>query len=116
MLYLVIKAALSGIIVMAVSEVARRSPTFGGLIASLPLVSLLGIIWLWRDNVDVERIATHAESTFWFVLPSLPMFLVVPYLLRHGIGLWTALGAGCALTFVLYLLTAWLLARFGIAL
>lgn len=115
MLYLVIKAALSGIIVMAVSEIARRSPTFGGLIASLPLVSLLGIIWLWRDGVDMERIATHAESTFWFVLPSLPMFLAVPYLLRHGVGLWPALGAGCLLTFVLYLLTAWLLARFGIA-
>lgn len=115
MLYLILKAALSGIIVMAVSEIARRSPTFGGLIASLPLVSLLGIIWLWRDGVDSARIAAHAESTFWFVLPSLPMFLAVPYLLRHGIGLWLALGAGCLLTFVLYLLTAWLLARFGIA-
>lgn len=93
MLYLILKAALSGIIVMAVSEIARRSPTFGGLIASLPLVSLLGIIWLWRDGVDSARIAAHAELTFWFVLPSLPMFLLVPYLLRLDL----MARAGCGL-------------------
>jgi hypothetical protein len=78
MTYLIIKAALSGLIVMIVSEVARRSPGLGGLIASLPLVSILGIIWLWRDTSDVERIAAHAEATFWFVLPPLPMFLAFP--------------------------------------
>ena len=67
MWYLFVKAGLSGIIAMVVSEVARRSPGMGGLIASLPLVSVLGIIWLWRDTDDVERVAQHAESTFWFV-------------------------------------------------
>jgi hypothetical protein len=74
MTYLIIKAAVSGVLVMIISEVARRSPGLGGLIASLPLVSVLGIIWLWRDTSDLERIASHAEATFWFVLPSLPMF------------------------------------------
>src|ERR671929_1805127 len=112
MTYLFIKAALSGVVVMIVSEVARRSPGIGGLIASLPLVSILGIIWLWRDTSDVERIATHAESTFWFVLPSLPMFLAFPAMLRHGVGFWPSLGAGCALTIALYFATAWVLARF----
>jgi hypothetical protein len=91
MTYLIIKAAVSGILVMIISEVARRSPGLGGLIASLPLVSLLGIIWLWRDTSDLERIASHAESTFWFVLPSLPMFLVFPAMLRNGIGFWLGL-------------------------
>jgi len=112
--YLIIKALLSGIIVMIVSEVARRSPGLGGLIASLPLVSILGIIWLWRDTSDIERIAAHAEATFWFVLPSLPMFLVFPAMLRNGIEFWIALAAGCALTIVLYLITFWLLPRGGI--
>jgi hypothetical protein len=112
--YLIIKALLSGVIVMIVSEVARRSPGIGGLIASLPLVSILGIIWLWRDTSDAERIATHAEATFWFVLPTLPMFLVFPAMLRHGIEFWTALALGCALTIVLYLVTFWLLPRVGI--
>ena len=116
MTYLIIKALLSGVIVMIVSEVARRSPGLGGLIASLPLVSILGIIWLWRDTSDVERIAAHAEATFWFVLPSLPMFLAVPAMLRHGVGFWLALAVSCALTMLLYTLTIWLLPRLGISL
>lgn len=115
MLYLILKAALSGVIVMIVSEVARRSPGLGGLIASLPLVSVLGIIWLWRDTGDVTYVASHAESTFWYVLPSLPMFLVFPALLRHGIGVWAGLGLSCALTMALYALTVWLLPKFGVA-
>ena len=116
MTYLIVKAAISGVLVMIISEVARRSPGIGGLIASLPLVSVLGIIWLWRDTSDVERIAAHAESTFWFVLPSLPMFLLFPALLRHGVGFWLALVISCALTMALYSLTVWLLPRFGISL
>ena len=114
MLYFIIKCVLSGVIVAVVSEVARRSPTFGALIVSLPLVSLLGIIWLWRDTGDVERIAGHAESTFWYVLPSLPMFLVLPAMLRAGAGFWPSLAACCGLTVILYFVTAWALARFGI--
>ena len=102
MLYLAIKAAISGVIVAAVSEIAKRYPGLGGLVASLPLVSVLGMIWLWRDTADPIRMAAHAEGTFWFVLPSLPMFLLIPALLRRGAGFWTALGAGCVLTIVLY--------------
>jgi hypothetical protein len=78
MLYLTVKAALSGIIIAIVSEVARRSPTLGALIVSLPLVSILGILWLWHDTGDAERIGAHAQSTFWYVLPTLPMFLLMP--------------------------------------
>jgi len=114
MAYLILKAALSGVIVMIVSEAARRSPGLGGLIASLPLVSVLAILWLWRDTSDVERIAAHAESTFWFVLPSMPMFLALPAMLRQGVGFWIALGASCALTMALYGVTVWLLPKIGI--
>src|SRR3984885_10147090 len=116
MLYPILKALLSGIIIMAVSEIAKRSPAFGALVASLPLVSVLAIIWLWRDTGDTVRIANHAEATFWYVLPSLPMFLAFPYTLRHGPGFWLALGAACALTVVLYFLTVVVAARFGVRL
>ena len=116
MLYLTIKAGLSGIIIAVVSEVARRSPGLGALIVSLPLVSLLAIIWLWHDTGDTERIATHAQSTFWYVLPTLPMFLLLPALLRAGLGFWVTLALCCALTFALYLATIWLLGKFGFAL
>ncbi len=102
MLYLLIKAAISGAIVAVVSETARRSPGLGALIVSLPLVSILGMIWLWRDTADPERLAAHAGATFWYVLPSLPMFLVLPMLLRRGLSFWPALGAGCVLTMILY--------------
>jgi uncharacterized membrane protein (GlpM family) len=113
--YLILKAALSGVLVMIISEVARRSPTLGGLIASLPLVSILAVIWLWRDTHDAERIAAHLQSTFWFVLPSLPMFLAIPVMLRHGLGFGLSLGLGCALTIALYAAAIWILPRLGIA-
>lgn len=114
--YLIFKALLSGLIVAVVSEVARRQPGFGALIASLPLVSILGMMWLWRDTQDAERLAAHAGATFWFVLPSLPMFLLIPMLLRRGVGFWPALLAGCLLTVALYLLMTWLGPRFGLRL
>ena len=116
MLYLAIKAGLSGIIIAIVSEIAKRYPGFGALIASLPLVSLLGMIWLWHDKPDVANMAAHIEATFWFVLPSLPMFLVMPFLLRSGWSFWGVLGAGCVLTIFLYGLMTWAGPRFGIRL
>lgn len=116
MLYLVLKAALSGVIIAAASETARRAPALGALILSLPLISVLGFIWLWRDTGDTARIAATAQSTFWYVLPTLPMFLAIPALLRAGIGFWPALLAGCALTVLLYLATVWALAKFGVTL
>lgn len=114
MLYPVIKAAISGVIIAVVSETARRNAALGALIASLPLVSVMAMIWLWRETGDAERIAAHAEATFWYVLPSLPMFLVLPALLRGGVHFYPALGLSCALTFALYMIMIWVLARFGI--
>jgi hypothetical protein len=116
MYYLLVKAMLSGAIIAAVSEIAKRSPGFGALVASLPLVSVLGMIWLWHDTGDRVRMAAHAEATFWFVLPSLPMFLLVPFMLRHGWSFWTALAAGCVMTMLLYLGMTWIGPRLGLRL
>ncbi|WP_230769453.1 DUF3147 family protein [Sphingomonas sp. Leaf4] len=116
MIAFAVRALLSGIIVAAVAMIARRSPAAGALVASLPLVSLLGMIWLWRDTGDAPRLADHAEATFWYVLPSLPMFLIVPALLRHGIAFWWALAAGCGVTILLYLAIIPVAARFGVSL
>ena len=116
MAYLLVKALLSGLIVAVASEVARRWPGWGALIVSLPLVSVLAFIWLWRDTGEPERIATLAESTFWFFLPSMPMFLVLPAMLRAGLHFWLALLLSCALTVLLYLSMIWLAPRLGIRL
>ena len=116
MLYLAIKALISGIIVAAVSEIAKRYPGLGALVASLPLVSVLGMVWLWHDQPDAANMAAHAKATFWFVLPSLPMFLLIPAMLRGGVPFWLALGAGCLLTMALYVAMTLLGPRFGLRL
>ena len=116
MAYLLIKALLSGLIVAVASEVARRWPGWGALIVSLPLVSLLAFIWLWRDTGEPERIASLSQSTFWFFLPSMPMFLALPALLRAGVHFWLALFLSCALTVLLYLAMIWFGPRLGLRL
>jgi hypothetical protein len=116
MLYLAVKALVSGVLIAAASEVARRWPGWGALIVSLPLVSILAMLWLWRDTHDPVRMAAHAEATFWLVIPSLPSFLLIPAMLRQGFSFWQALAVGCALTIVLYLLTIWVGPRLGLRL
>ncbi len=116
MLYLIAKAVISGIIIAIASEVARRWPGWGALIVSLPLVSLLTFIWLWADTREPARIAELSQSTFWFFLPSMPLFLVLPALLRNGVPFWLALLLACAMTVALYWGMALLAPRLGIRL
>jgi hypothetical protein len=110
------RSLLSGLIVAAIALIAKRSPAAGALVASLPLISILGMIWLWRDTNDSGLMAAHVEATFWYVIPSLPMFLLIPAMMRSGIGFWPSLAAGCALTVLLYLVTIGIAARFGVRL
>lgn len=116
MAYFIFKAAISGVLIALVSTLAKRYPGAGALVASLPLVSVLGMIWLWRDRPDPANMAAHAGATFWYVLPSLPMFLLIPLLLKQGVGFWVALTAGCVLTVVLYLAMTWIAPRWGVQL
>jgi hypothetical protein len=113
---LALRALLSGILIAIISVVSRRYPGLGALIASLPLISVLGMVWLWNDRPDVENMARHSEATFYYVIPSLPMFLLIPMLLRRGVAFFPALIAGCVLTILLYLLTVAIAARMGIRL
>ena len=116
MLYLIVKAVISGLLIAIASEVARRYPGWGALIVSLPLVSILAMLWLWRDTHDPVRMAAHVEATFWFVLPSMPMFLLIPLMLRQGFSFWASLVVGCAVTIGLYLSMTWIGPRFGLRL
>ncbi len=116
MLQTIIKAAISGVLVMIVAETSKRSPAFGALVASLPLISILAVIWLWNDTGDTTRVADHLEATFFYVLPSLPMFLVMPALLRADYTFWPALGLSMGMTVMLYAIVVFVAARFGIAL
>ena len=116
MTYLLIKAAISGLLIALASEISRRNAGLGALIVSLPLVSVLTMIWLWRDTKDPARVADHVGATLWYLAPSVPMFVLIPVLLRAGWGFYPSLALGCALTFVLYLGAMWLGQRLGWAL
>jgi hypothetical protein len=113
---LIIKAVISGILMALASDIARKLPDIGLRIASLPLVSVLGMMWLWRDIHDPARYAGHAQATPWFAAPSLPMFVLVPVLLRYGVGFWPTLALGCALTMAPYRLVVFAACRPGIRL
>jgi len=115
MLY-ALKVLLTAVLVVAISEVSKRSTLLGGIIASLPLTSLLAFIWLYGETGDTAKIANLSNSIFWYVLPSLVLFLVLPLLLARGFGFWLSLGIASALTFLAYLLMSALLARFGVTL
>ncbi|MCL6250063.1 DUF3147 family protein [Altererythrobacter sp. KTW20L] len=110
------KALLAGLMIAAIAELGRRLPAMAALVASLPLVSVLGMIFLWHAKPDVENMAVHAQATFWYVLPSLPMFLAIPWMLRSGVNFWLALALGCLLTVGLYLLMMQVGPRFGLKL
>lgn len=116
MLLLATKALLSGVIIAAVSELAKRNNTAASIVHSLPLVSLLALIWLYSETHDTALIGRHMFGTFWFILPTLPMFLAVPWLLRRGIAFWPALGVCVAGTIALYFLTMRLLKAAGVSL
>ncbi|MES2180505.1 MAG: DUF3147 family protein [Pseudomonadota bacterium] len=115
MQYLIVKYLITAGVVVLVSEFAKRSDKLGGLIAALPLVTVLTLIWLYVERQPTSKIANHAYYTFWYVLPTLPMFLLFPYLLPRW-GFVLSLLACVVLTIVVFFLFALLVRQFGIEL
>lgn len=113
MAWLVTKYAVTAAVVVLVSEVAKRSDKLGAFIASLPLVTVLALIWLHVESQPEQKLANHAWYTFWYVIPTLPMFLVFPFLLPR-MGFWPALGVCVVLTAACFGLFALLLRNFGV--
>ena len=116
MLLFLIKAAISGLLVALISTIARRYPGWGGLVASLPLVSVMAMLWLYGETRDPEKVAGLAMSTFWFILPSLPMFLLIPAMLRSGWSFGVTMVTAMVVTMALYAGISWLAPKLGIAL
>jgi len=117
-----VKILTSAVLIYVVNEIVVRhsKPLFGSLIASLPLVSLLTFFWIWFDLRSqpegfAPKLAAHSTGLFWFVIPSLPMFLLIPWMLKKGIGFLPSMAAGCLLIMVLYFIMAKALEKFGIA-
>ncbi|WP_336211166.1 DUF3147 family protein [Enterobacter sp. P82] len=115
MLWIITKYILTAAVVVMVSEAAKRSDKLGGLLAALPLVTILALIWLYVEKQPMEKIARHAWYTFWYVIPTLPMFLVFPLLLPR-LGFWPSLAACVILTVILFGVFSLTVRRFGIEL
>ena len=115
MTWIVVKYSLTAAVVVLVSELAKRSDKLGGFVAALPLVTFLSLIWLYLEKQPNQKIANHAWYTFWYVVPTLPMFLAFPSLLPR-LGFWGTLGASVVITVVCFGVFAILIRRFGIEL
>lgn len=114
MSYYLIKLFLSAGVIVAVTEIAKRNNAAASIIHSLPLTSLLAFIWLYMETKDSALIGRHAFGTFWFVLPTLPMFIMMPWLIKKLGDFWPALIVGIIITVALYALTMRLLKVAGV--
>lgn len=114
MVFLIGKYAITAFVIVLVSEVAKKSDKLGALISSLPFVTIMVMIWLYLEKQGTSRVGNHAYYTFWYVIPTLPMFLVMPWLMAKGINFWLSLAICALVTFACFVLTAFIARRFGV--
>ncbi len=115
MLWIVIKYLTTAAIVVLISEVAKRSDKLGALVAALPTVTILALIWMYIEGQESNKLSNHAFYTFWYVLPTLPMFLLFPYLLAKY-SFWSTLLISCLISIICFGLTHLVVKQFGITL
>lgn len=115
MLWLITKYLTTAALVVVITELAKRSDKLGGLVAALPLVTILTLVWLHLENQPTAKVANHAWYTFWYVIPTLPMFLAFPVLLPR-LGFWLTLLASVLIIVVCFALFAQFMRRFGVEL
>ncbi len=108
-MYYALKIAISAALILLISEVSKRSTVIGAIFASLPLVSFLAILWLYRETKDTAKIAALSTDIFWLVLPSLLFFVLFPILLKRAVNFYLAFGISAAVMVGGYFLTSWLL-------
>jgi len=114
MWYLAIKTLVTATIIVAISEISKRSSFWAATLASVPLTSLLAFVWVYVDSGNQERVAVLSQSIFWLVIPSLLLFLLLPILIRTGLNFWLSLGAACLATVCAYGLSLLILKKFGV--
>lgn len=116
MIYTLSKLLITSLVIVAISEISKRSSFIGALLASLPLISVFAMIWLYIDTKDVTKVSELASSVFWLVLPSLAFFISLPLLLKRGMDFYLSMGLSMLLTAGCYFVLIKILIRFGIQL
>lgn len=114
MFYYIAKIFISALLIVLISEISKKSSLFGAIIASVPLVSLLAIIWIYIDTKDIEQISSLSKNIFWLVLPSLVFFIVFPLFLKYQLNFYLSLFSSLFIMFACYLLMIKLLSAFNI--
>ncbi|BCX46369.1 peptide ABC transporter permease [Haloferula helveola] len=109
----VVKLLVTALVILFVTKIQVVNDRLSALLIALPFTSLIAMVWMNVEKQSSDRIANHSEGTFWFVLPTLPMFLILPWMLRSGWGFWPALGANCLITIGCFWLTVVILRHFG---
>ena len=109
MVYYAIKVAVTVILVIAVSEAAKRSNLAGAILASVPIVSLLAILWIYIETRDLAKISALSIDIVWLVLPSIAFFIALPALLKSNVNFYVSMGISTALTIACYLSAIWLM-------
>lgn len=102
MLPYAVKVIVTALVVVAVVELTKRSSTFGAVLASLPFTSLLAFVWIYLDTGNTGVVAALASNIFWLIVASMPLFLLLPVMLRTGASFWLSLGTSCAVTIAAY--------------
>lgn len=116
MSYYLVKVSLTVLLVVVISEVAKRSSLIGGVLASIPIISVLAILWLYVETQNIDKVTQLASSVFWLVIPSLALFISLPLLLKAGVGFYTSLVLSIVITVLAYFLMITILNQFGIRL
>lgn len=116
MVYYLVKIAVTTVLIVAISEIAKRSTLVGAILASIPLVSVLAMLWLYIDTKSVDKVSALSTSVFWLVLPSLVLFVALPVLLKQGLNFYLSLGISITLTVTCYWIMVSALNQFGIKL
>jgi Na+/melibiose symporter-like transporter len=114
MSYYIVKIAVTAALIVAISEITKRSPLIAAVLASIPLVSVLAMIWLYVETHDPARVAALAESILWLVPPSLVLFLTLPLMLHRGYNFYLSLFFAATGTVMAYYATISILRRFGV--
>ena len=114
--YYLIKILATTALIVAISEIAKRSTFVGAVLASIPLISVLAIFWLYIDTKDITRVSALAASVFWLVLPSLALFVTLPILLKQGLSFYPSIGISIGVTVCCYLIMVMILHHFGVKL
>lgn len=114
--YYITKIAVTTILIVLISEIAKRSSFAGAILASIPLISVLAMIWLYIDTKDVFKVIVLSSSIFWLVLPSLMLFIALPFLLKNGVGFYAGMIASLGLTVFSYWFMILVLDYFGVKL